>query len=37
MHLIKNLVHPGKYITKHTSWDQPKKKGKKNINEILRF
>ena len=28
MHLIKHLVHPGKYIAKHKSWDQPKKTAK---------
>ena len=25
IHLIKHLIHPGKYITKHKSWDKPTK------------
>ena len=28
MHLIKHLGHPGKYITKHQSWDKPAKTAK---------
>ena len=28
MRLIKHLVHPGKYIAKHKSWDKPTKTAK---------